>query len=723
MLVQSLFVQHTAALRGFLIALAPDFGLVDEVMQEVFLTVSAKAEEFQPGTSFPAWGRAIARFKLMEATRQHRKGPEPFPADLLDLLCSEEPEAASNADAELKHLAHCLGKLAPKARQAVRLRYDEGFFPNKIAERLGWTPRGSLCNPFTHPAVSASMRRTRLARGADRMNARLHEMLNRYLDGSQTTNERQELIELLRSSPDARQEFWKQARLHALLRQFAEENRGSQWANVTALTSAGRGPSGWSSYWGWGVAAATTLALLLMMWKPWQLTGPDLAGSNTSSGQPSEVPVAVLARTVGCVFPTGTPPLQAGAELVPSKLQLEAGLVQLDFFSGARVVLEGPAQLELLAPDHARLSYGKATCEVAVPGRGFRLSAPGMNVLDLGTAFGLLAPRDGSPEVHVLDGKVAVSRDREDNAANAASEVLASAAVRLTSGGFTATSFNPAEFTRTQDLRRKQEIVARTQQQRWETTARALDADSTILVHYTFEGTGTPVVANCAKTAMAGTGGTIIGCRPGEGRWSDKGALEFRGRGDRVLLSVPGTHHSLTLMAWLRVDAFTQPLTALVMSEAPNRWTQARGRKGEDLSVAETAAMLRWELNDRGQVSLNCVAGLDSTAKQLRWSTFASNRIPAWKRQGQWLCWAATHDGGSGESIHYLDGQELARTTRHLDLPFYTAQLDLGNLSLSRQEVNRGVQYAFYGALDEFVLASRAMSEKEIHDFYEQGKP
>jgi RNA polymerase sigma-70 factor, ECF subfamily len=140
MLVQSLFVQHTAALRGFLIALAPDFGLVDEVMQEVFLTVSAKAEQFQPGTSFPAWGRAIARLKLMEATRQGRKSPEPFPADLLDLLCAEEPEAASNADAELEHLAHCLGKLAPKARQAVRLRYDEGFFPDKIADRLGWTP-------------------------------------------------------------------------------------------------------------------------------------------------------------------------------------------------------------------------------------------------------------------------------------------------------------------------------------------------------------------------------------------------------------------------------------------------------------------------------------------------------------------------------------------------------------------------------------------------------
>ena len=301
-------------------------------------------------------------------------------------------------------------------------------------------------------------------------------------------------------------EFWKQARLHALLRQFAEENRGSQWANVTALTSPGRGPSGWSSYWGWGVAAATTLALLLMMWKPWQVTGPDLAGGHTSSGQPSEVPVAVLARTVGCVFPTGTPPLQAGAELVPSKLQLEAGLVQLDFFSGARVVLEGPAELELLAPDHARLSYGKATCEVAVPGRGFRLSAPGMNVLDLGTAFGLLAPRNGPPEVHVLDGKVAVSQDRQGVAANAASEVLASAAVRLTSSGFTATSFNPAEFTRTQDMRRKQEIVARTQQQHWETAARALDADPTILVHYTFEGTETSLVANRAKTVHGGHG-------------------------------------------------------------------------------------------------------------------------------------------------------------------------------------------------------------------------
>jgi DNA-directed RNA polymerase specialized sigma24 family protein len=42
-LVQSLFVQNMMAVRGFVIALMPNFSRVDDVMQETFLTVTAKA--------------------------------------------------------------------------------------------------------------------------------------------------------------------------------------------------------------------------------------------------------------------------------------------------------------------------------------------------------------------------------------------------------------------------------------------------------------------------------------------------------------------------------------------------------------------------------------------------------------------------------------------------------------------------------------------------------
>ena len=553
------------------------------------------------------------------------------------------------------------------------------------------------------------------------MNTRLTELLDRYLDDALGAQERQELIALLRESRSARQEFWKQARFHAALRQFAEESRGGEWAGVVPLASRPEAPSRWGAYWGWGVAAAASLALLLLVWQPWQAARSDTASRVQSSGKPAAPPVAMVARSVGGIWAKGAAPWRTGAELAPGKLPLEAGLVQIDFFSGARVVLEGPAELELLNANQARLNYGKATCEVAAHGRGFRMSAPGMEVLDRGTAFGLKAPREGVPEVHVLEGKVSVWQESTPSAAQR--ELDAASALRLTPNGFASTSFTPAEFTRTESLRRQEEISARGQQQRWEQAARALDDHPAVLVHYTFGDPQMGQITNQAKAALAGTGGTVIGCRPGEGRWPGKRALEFRGRADRVLLSVPGEHRSLTLMAWLRLDAFTQPLSALLMSETPWRWTRARGKPGEEREVAASAVPFRWELNDGSQVFFNCVTGSDPQARKLQWSTFHSPPTPASERQGQWLCWAVTHDEQTGESVHYLDGRVLARASRPLAHPFYTAQLALGNLSLSQPEVQQGKQYAFYGAMDEFVLACRPMSENEIRAFYEQGKP
>ena len=52
--VQRLFVQHAAHLRGFIVALLPDLAQVDDVFQETFLTVSAKAGAFDPERDFLA---------------------------------------------------------------------------------------------------------------------------------------------------------------------------------------------------------------------------------------------------------------------------------------------------------------------------------------------------------------------------------------------------------------------------------------------------------------------------------------------------------------------------------------------------------------------------------------------------------------------------------------------------------------------------------------------
>jgi RNA polymerase sigma-70 factor (ECF subfamily) len=134
--VQQLFVRHQGPLKAFVLAMWPDFARADDVLQEVFLAVTAKASEFEPGTNFPAWARSIARFKLLEARR--RLNLHSLDHDGLTSLAAACPDDWGGDD-RLAALAKCLPTLAPKAQELVRLRYLREHSAGEIAGILSWT--------------------------------------------------------------------------------------------------------------------------------------------------------------------------------------------------------------------------------------------------------------------------------------------------------------------------------------------------------------------------------------------------------------------------------------------------------------------------------------------------------------------------------------------------------------------------------------------------------
>jgi len=134
--VQQLFVRYHGQLRAFALALMPDFARADDVLQEVFLTVTSKAHEFERGSSFLAWSRAIVRLKLLESQHQSRRAFRT--SDVLDSLMASCPEEWAG-DEKLVSLAKCLGELAPKARELITLRYKFEHSPQEIARLLSRT--------------------------------------------------------------------------------------------------------------------------------------------------------------------------------------------------------------------------------------------------------------------------------------------------------------------------------------------------------------------------------------------------------------------------------------------------------------------------------------------------------------------------------------------------------------------------------------------------------
>ncbi|MEY5024680.1 MAG: hypothetical protein RLZZ244_208 [Verrucomicrobiota bacterium] len=133
--VQALYVQHQNQLRSFLHSLVPDFATVDDLVQECFLTVSEKAPEFEMGSNFGAWVRSIARFKVLALQRDHARRPPMLAPEVLEslILSAPDPTPPEHENAALESLRQCLEKLAPAAREIVRMRYFSQWGPLEIS--------------------------------------------------------------------------------------------------------------------------------------------------------------------------------------------------------------------------------------------------------------------------------------------------------------------------------------------------------------------------------------------------------------------------------------------------------------------------------------------------------------------------------------------------------------------------------------------------------------
>ncbi len=124
-------------------------------MQETFLEVSRKASAFRLDSNFAAWARTIAKFKVLALARDKQRAASRLAKDVVDALAAAAPledDDARHRDI-IDQLRKCLERLAPTARELVRLRYFGEHLPAEMA-RL----RSQSVN-----AINVTLSRARLA--------------------------------------------------------------------------------------------------------------------------------------------------------------------------------------------------------------------------------------------------------------------------------------------------------------------------------------------------------------------------------------------------------------------------------------------------------------------------------------------------------------------------------------------------------------------------------
>jgi RNA polymerase sigma-70 factor, ECF subfamily len=134
--VQEQFSGQLLALRGYLIALVRDTHLADDLLQETFLTACEKCDSFETGTNFKAWVFAIARFKALNAIRSRARSEHLLSTETLERV-ADHYEPPADQTQKLRLLEQCIGKLSPKAREVIRLRYQHAIGPEAISRHLG----------------------------------------------------------------------------------------------------------------------------------------------------------------------------------------------------------------------------------------------------------------------------------------------------------------------------------------------------------------------------------------------------------------------------------------------------------------------------------------------------------------------------------------------------------------------------------------------------------
>ena len=252
---------------------------------------------------------------------------------------------------------------------------------------------------------------------------RLIVLLDAYLDGMLSAEEKQELERMLLESDAARREFWDRASLHGWTHAAAKLNYGAKPAEELAREWRGlRGLAiesfinwltrvsrlGWKLvYAGGACAAALVLWLGIRALQP-PITDDDTGDEVAALAEPlgKTNSIATLTRGTAVVWDGSSNAVEIGSSLASRWLHLKSGAVQIELYSGALVILEGPASLQLVSQGEARLDYGKLSARVPEPAHGFKVSTPEGTVTNLGTEFGLNFQKAQPVKLEVFEGKV-----------------------------------------------------------------------------------------------------------------------------------------------------------------------------------------------------------------------------------------------------------------------------------------------------------------------------
>lgn len=136
--------QHRDALLHYAHTLLRDFALAEDVLQDAFLVVMRKWQDFQPGTSIFRWVREIVRHKCLEAMRSRQRRASSLDDALLAQVAAVMERAVDDPEGDRQRLRatalkRCMAFLQRRHAEILSGFYAEQASCEEIARAQGRT--------------------------------------------------------------------------------------------------------------------------------------------------------------------------------------------------------------------------------------------------------------------------------------------------------------------------------------------------------------------------------------------------------------------------------------------------------------------------------------------------------------------------------------------------------------------------------------------------------
>lgn len=140
--IQRMTIEWTRAqpsVGRFIRSFVRDRAQAEDLLQEVALVIVDRFETYEPDRPFVGWALGIARRVVLTHLRKVYRDRQVEFSDAVEQAADAFQRLDPQTEAMKDSLAHCIGNVRGRSRQALLLRYTEGLELKQIAERLGMT--------------------------------------------------------------------------------------------------------------------------------------------------------------------------------------------------------------------------------------------------------------------------------------------------------------------------------------------------------------------------------------------------------------------------------------------------------------------------------------------------------------------------------------------------------------------------------------------------------